>query len=59
MISDDIYRSLVYADAEYVSIAAIVAELADHTVLIDGVSKTYAMTGWRIGYTATTAALAR
>ena len=57
MISDDIYRSLVYAGAEYVSIAAISPELADHTVLIDGVSKTYAMTGWRIGYTATTAAL--
>jgi aspartate aminotransferase len=57
VISDDIYRSLVYAGAEYVSIAAISPELADHTVLIDGVSKTYAMTGWRIGYTATTAAL--
>jgi aspartate aminotransferase len=58
VISDDIYRSLVYAGAEYVSIAAISQALADHTVLIDGVSKTYAMTGWRIGYTATTAALA-
>ncbi len=58
VISDDIYRSLVYAGAEYVSIAAVSPELADHTVLIDGVSKTYAMTGWRIGYTATTAALA-
>ena len=57
VISDDIYRSLVYAGAEYVSIAAISPELADHTVLVDGVSKTYAMTGWRIGYTATTAAL--
>ena len=50
VISDDIYRSLVYAGAEYVSIAAISPELADHTVLIDGVSKTYAMTGWRMGY---------
>src|SRR3569623_766389 len=57
VISDDIYRSLVYAGAEYVSIAAVSPELADHTVLVDGVSKTYAMTGWRIGYTATTAAL--
>ena len=52
VISDDIYRSLVYAGAEYVSIAAVSPELADRTVLIDGVSKTYAMTGWRIGYTA-------
>ena len=58
VISDDIYRSLVYAGAEYVSIAAISQAVADRTVLIDGVSKTYAMTGWRIGYTATTAALA-
>lgn len=58
VISDDIYRSLVYAGAEYVSIAGLSQELADRTVLIDGVSKTYAMTGWRIGYTSTTAALA-
>ncbi|MGN6106188.1 MAG: pyridoxal phosphate-dependent aminotransferase [Kofleriaceae bacterium] len=52
VISDDIYRQLVYGDAEYVSIAAVSPELAKRTVLIDGVSKTYAMTGWRIGYTA-------
>lgn len=58
VISDDIYRQLVYAGAEYVSIAGLSPELADRTVLIDGVSKTYAMTGWRIGYTAVTAALA-
>jgi aspartate aminotransferase len=58
VISDDIYRSLVYAGAEYVSIAAVSPALADRTVLIDGVSKTYAMTGWRIGYTSVTSALA-
>jgi aspartate aminotransferase len=52
VISDDIYRSLVYGDASYVSIAALGPELAARTVLVDGVSKTYAMTGWRIGYTA-------
>ena len=52
VISDDIYRQLVYGDAEYVSIAAVSPELAARTVLVDGVSKTYAMTGWRIGYTA-------
>lgn len=52
VISDDIYRSLVYGDAQYVSIAALGPELAKRTVLVDGVSKTYAMTGWRIGYTA-------
>jgi aspartate aminotransferase len=52
VISDDIYRQLVYGDAQYVSIAAVSPELAKRTVLVDGVSKTYAMTGWRIGYTA-------
>jgi aspartate aminotransferase len=52
VISDDIYRQLVYGDAEYVSIAAVGPEVAKRTILVDGVSKTYAMTGWRIGYTA-------
>jgi aspartate aminotransferase len=52
VISDDIYRQLVYGDAEYVSIAATSPEVAKRCVLVDGVSKTYAMTGWRIGYTA-------
>jgi aspartate aminotransferase len=52
VVSDDIYRSLVYGDAEYVSIAAVSPELAKRTILVDGVSKTYAMTGWRIGYAA-------
>jgi aspartate aminotransferase len=55
VISDDIYRSLVYGGADYVSIGALIP---DRTVLVDGVSKTYAMTGWRIGYTATTSTLA-
>src|SRR3954469_20558650 len=53
VISDDIYRQLVYGDAQYHSIAAVSPEVAKRTVLVDGVSKTYAMTGWRIGYTAT------
>ncbi len=52
VISDDIYRQLVYGDAEYVSMASLSPELAAHTIVVDGVSKTYAMTGWRIGYTA-------
>jgi aspartate aminotransferase len=51
VISDDIYRQLVYGDGEYVSIAAVSPEVAARTILVDGVSKTYAMTGWRIGYT--------
>jgi aspartate aminotransferase len=52
VISDDIYRSLVYGDTKYVSIASLSADAAARTILVDGVSKTYAMTGWRIGYTA-------
>jgi len=52
VISDDIYRQLVYGTAKYASIAAVGPELAARTILVDGVSKTYAMTGWRIGYTA-------
>ena len=52
VVSDDIYRSLVYGGAEYVSIAALGPDIAARTLLVDGVSKTYAMTGWRIGYTA-------
>jgi aspartate aminotransferase len=52
VISDDIYRQLVYGDAQYHSIAAVSPEVGQRTILVDGVSKTYAMTGWRIGYTA-------
>ena len=57
VISDDIYRQLVYGDGKYASIAAVSPELAERTILVDGVSKTYAMTGWRIGYTAGPTAL--
>ena len=52
VISDDIYRSLVYPGAQYTSIASLSPEIAERTILVDGVSKTYAMTGWRIGYAA-------
>jgi aspartate aminotransferase len=51
VISDDIYRHLVY-DGQYESIAALSPEMAARTILVDGVSKSYAMTGWRIGYAA-------
>ena len=52
ILSDDIYRSLVYGDAEYISVASLAPDVARRTILVDGVSKSYAMTGWRIGYTA-------
>jgi aspartate aminotransferase len=51
VVSDDIYRSLVYG-GQYTSIATLGKEIRERTILIDGVSKTYAMTGWRIGFCA-------
>jgi aspartate/methionine/tyrosine aminotransferase len=50
VITDEIYEHLVYGDAEFTSIVAKVPELADRTVIINGVAKTYAMTGWRVGW---------
>jgi len=50
VVSDEIYRELVYGDTEFCSFAAACPELADRVVTVQGVSKTYAMTGWRIGY---------
>ncbi len=50
MITDDIYQDLVYDDAEFVSVLAVTPETADHTIVIDGVSKSFAMTGWRVGW---------
>jgi aspartate aminotransferase len=52
VICDDIYRELVYGDAVYTSIASLSPEIGERSILVDGVSKTYAMTGWRIGFTA-------
>ena len=52
IISDEIYEKLIYDDVEHISIASISPELKDITVLINGVSKAYAMTGWRLGYAA-------
>lgn len=50
LISDEIYDQLVYAPAEHVSILQVAPGLVDQTVIVDGVSKSYSMTGWRIGY---------
>ncbi len=52
VISDEIYDRLLYDDAEHVSPLTISDDAAERTVLIGGVSKTYAMTGWRLGYAA-------
>jgi aspartate aminotransferase len=50
VITDEIYEHLVYDDAEFHSLAVVVPELADRLVVLNGVAKTYAMTGWRVGW---------
>jgi aspartate aminotransferase len=50
VISDDIYEALVYAGQKYICIAQFGEEIYKRSIIINGVSKSYAMTGWRIGY---------
>ncbi|HZR53892.1 MAG TPA: pyridoxal phosphate-dependent aminotransferase [Streptosporangiaceae bacterium] len=50
VITDEIYEHLVYGDARFSSIPVQTPELADTTVVLNGVAKTYAMTGWRVGW---------
>jgi len=50
VIADEIYEHLIYDDHVHHSMRALVPELADHFVAVNGVAKTYAMTGWRVGW---------
>ena len=50
VVADEIYEHLVYGDAEFSSVPVLVPGLADTCVIINGVAKTYAMTGWRVGW---------
>ncbi|MBU8879066.1 pyridoxal phosphate-dependent aminotransferase [Bacillus sp. FJAT-29790] len=52
IVSDEIYEKLVYGDHKHVSIAQLSPELKEQTIIINGVSKSHSMTGWRIGYAA-------
>lgn len=52
VVTDEIYEHLVYGDAEFSSMPVLVPELADQCVVVNGVAKTYAMTGWRVGWMA-------
>jgi aspartate aminotransferase len=52
VISDEIYEKIVYDGFEFTSIASLGEEMRKRTIIVHGVAKTYAMTGWRIGYTA-------
>lgn len=58
VVSDEIYDELIY-EGEHVSIASLGEQIKDATIIVNGMSKTYAMTGWRIGYTASTVELAK
>lgn len=51
VISDEIYEKLIYNGIKHVSIASFSSALKEQTIVVNGVSKAYAMTGWRIGYT--------
>ena len=50
VISDEIYYGLLYDGRQFVSFASLSSEAKEHTILVNGVSKSYAMTGWRVGY---------
>lgn len=50
VVTDEIYEHLVYGDAEFASMPVLVPEIADTCVIVNGVAKTYAMTGWRVGW---------
>ena len=52
IISDEIYEKLIYDGLKHLSIASLSNEIKDRTITVNGVSKAYAMTGWRIGYAA-------
>ncbi len=58
-ISDEIYEKLVYAGEKHYSIACASDYMKEHTIIINGMSKTYSMTGWRIGYIAAPKAIAK
>ncbi|SDQ55137.1 L-aspartate aminotransferase apoenzyme [Virgibacillus subterraneus] len=52
IVSDEIYEKLIYTSDKHVSIAALSEQLKEQTIVVNGVSKSHAMTGWRIGYAA-------
>ncbi len=52
VITDEIYENIVYDEAKHISIASFNREIKDQTIVVNGLSKSYAMTGWRVGYAA-------
>jgi len=58
ILSDEVYYQLVYDGIKFTSVAALGESVKERTIIVNGASKTYAMTGWRIGYTASNSKLA-
>jgi aspartate aminotransferase len=50
VVTDEIYEHLVYGDAKFVSMPVVAPQIADRCLVLNGVAKTYAMTGWRVGW---------
>ncbi len=59
VITDEIYRQLVYGDATFASLPGVAPAAAERTIITDGVAKTYAMTGWRVGWAVAPLAIAK
>lgn len=59
IIADEMYENLVYDGYEHISIASLGKDIYDHTITVSGVAKSYAMTGWRIGYTGSSKEIAK
>ena len=59
VVADEIYEKLIYDGKKHVSIASFNEEIKKRTIIINGVSKSYAMTGWRIGFTAAAAEITK
>ncbi|MBE5963605.1 MAG: pyridoxal phosphate-dependent aminotransferase [Lachnospiraceae bacterium] len=58
VVSDEMYENLVYGSQKHISIASLGEEIYKRTITVSGVAKSYAMTGWRIGYTGSSAEIA-
>ena len=59
VVTDEIYDHLVYGDAVATSLPAVVPDAAERTIIVNGVAKTYAMTGWRVGWSVSPPAMAK
>ena len=58
VVADEMYENLIYGDEKHVSIASLGEDIYNHTITCSGLSKSYAMTGWRIGYTGSSVEIA-